>query len=159
MDDILLILLGIIWAVFSLYQSQQKKKKKAARQNVSGKKAQNQSPYSNNTEDTSDDQEEGFLDKVFNTLDSQHNDSYQSFAETPTVEDADWAEEQAVDSGEKEKTIQEQSREKKEKKKESSFTYRKHRTNKKKRLVREISKDFDGKKAVIYSEIINRKYT
>ena len=158
MDDILLILRGILWAVFSFYQSQQKKKKKAAQQHASSKNAQKHDPYSDNKNTAS--QEDSFLDKVFNTIDSQHNDPYESFAEEATIEDADWDEEQAFERKKKEQTIKQQEKETKEDLKEvSNIRYKKHKTNKKKKLVREMTKDFDGKKAVIYSEILNRRYT
>ena len=161
MDDILLILLGIIWAVFSFYQSQQKKKKKAAQQRASSSKSQSRDSYSTE-QDASGEEGNGFLDKVFNTLNSEYDDPYESFASEATVEDSDWKEEvetQKIKAEESLKNADANTNDKDTFSRMSSHKrLRKPVSSKNKKMLKEISKDFDGKKAVIYSEILNRRH-
>lgn len=163
MDDILLILLGIFWAIISIYQSQRKKKKKAERLAATRKNnnAAEQSYDSSQASQVASENKD-FLDKIFDAFDENSaDDPYESFAEEMIEE------EEIEDPDAKPKTMSEKSLEEISEQEGGSFLtetstssrLRKRKSTKKNDWVRNIARDFDGKKAVIYSEILNRPYS
>ncbi|MFO8054383.1 MAG: hypothetical protein R6U19_04375 [Bacteroidales bacterium] len=162
MEDILLILLGILWAAASYYQSQQKKKKQQEKRRAASSDSFEDSGHSSGEHHAKAESEDSdFLDQVFGSLDSGQDDSYISFAQ-----EMQQREHPKDLSGPKDVKARNDT----DKQPKSAETHRKEmpvefprkirrqgQTGKQK-WVKDIAKNFDGKRAVVYSEILNRPY-
>ncbi len=153
MEDILLILLAIVWTIASIYQSQRKKKKQAERKAATQRTSAGEST-TEAYEQEQVDQSQGFLDKIFESLDSDQNDPYESFAEEMISDDKS-ADPEPLNEEEVQPEVDKPSA-----KASAPLKLKSPSENRKKQdWIKHLARDFDGKKAVIYSEIMNRPYS
>ena len=159
MDDILILLLGILWAAFSFYQSKEKKKKKAEQ---ARRVSQVSSSEESSNEDAGDIHEEaknkGLLDTIFESLEERDQEGehpYDKQEDFVSNEDINQKKEEAKTERER-KAEEQRSEDKKQKQINNNRHYYRTPKNKKQKMVRNIVRNFDGKKAVIYTEILKR---
>ncbi|MCF8217344.1 MAG: hypothetical protein K9I29_02735 [Bacteroidales bacterium] len=160
MDDILILLLGILWAAFSFYQSKEKKKKKAEEAKRVSQVSQSEEGQS--YEDEGDIQEQakskGLFDTIFESLeerDQEANHPYNSREDSLSDEDISQQKED-VEAEKVRKAEDKLAEDKKQNQINNNRYYYRTRKNKKQKMVRNIVRNFDGKKAVIYTEILKR---
>ncbi|MFW6019111.1 MAG: hypothetical protein ACOCPM_00895 [Bacteroidales bacterium] len=161
MDDILILLLGILWAAFSFYQSKEKKKKKAEEaRRVSQASSSGDGSYEDEGDIREQAKSKGLLDTIFESLEERDQGS-----ESPYTNQEDFLSDEEINhkkeeaKAEQENLAEEQrTEEKKQKQISNNRHYYRTRKDKKQKMVRNIVRDFDGKKAVIYTEILNRPH-
>ncbi len=152
MDNILPILLVIVWIIASVYQAQGKKKKQAERKSTSPRRSDSEST-TEAYEQKDSNQSQGFLDKIFESLDSDFNDPYESFAQEMV------SDEKSADTEVQYKEVQPGGEKPADKSSAPLKRKRPVKSPKKQEWMKNLAHDFDGKKAVIYSEILNRPYS
>lgn len=161
MDDILILLLGILWAAFSFYQSKEKKKKKAeqARRVSQVSSSDEGQSYENQGDIRKEAKSKGLLDTIFESLE-EHDQAENPYSnENSYLSDEDISQNEEVAEAEKVRKAEEQKSEnKKQNQINNNRYYYRTRKDKKQKMVRNIVRDFDGKKAVIYSEILKRPH-
>lgn len=159
MEDLLLLLLGLIWLGASYFQSQRKKKAEEERRKARVANIDEQ----NYSEDEEPSEKESLLEKMLETINEEGSGLLQDLNKQQSNqlsnEEINDIKEKGPDNKEEEKL--EHGHESEESLTASpgltAGLARKKQT-KKRHWAKNLTKDFDGKKAVIYSEILNRPY-
>lgn len=167
MDEILILILGILWAAFSFYQSNKKKKEKAeqaGKYSQTGTSNSQQAYYDDGGEDIKEQaKNKGLVDTIFDVMEGEEQEN-KSFSDEQENEmtDEDISRDEATSEAEEQKKPKRQEQKREDKKqiqkvRKNRNHYRIQKKSKQK-MVRNIAHDFDGKKGVIYSEIMKRPY-
>ncbi len=159
MEDLLLLLLGLVWLGASYYQSQRKKKAEEERRSA----AVTKSGDHNEMDDEEPSGKESFLDKMMETIDQEGSGLLQDLEKQASnqfssgeIDDknGEIAENEEVGSN----SQAEESEESLTASAGLTNLSRRKKQVKNQQWARNLVRDFDGKKAVIYSEILNRPY-